>query len=111
MYDNFDDVAVTLHTIATDKGFWDNYYVSPNEFICTKLALIHSEVTEVLEAIRKNKPEHEITEEFADILIRTLDLFAGMNELWFKEKQSLSEVMAEKTIKNIKRPMLHGNKF
>ena len=111
MYENLDDIAVTLHTIATDKGFWDNYSLSPNEFICTKLALIHSEVTEVLEAVRKNKSEHEVAEEFADILIRTLDLFAGMNELWFKEKQSLSEVMAEKTIKNIKRPMLHGNKF
>lgn len=111
MYDDLDAVAVTLHTIASDKGFWDNYYVSPDEFICTKLALIHSEVTEVLEAIRKNKSEQEVVEEFADILIRTLDLFAGMNQLWFKEDHSIGEVMKQKTLKNLNRPTLHGNKF
>jgi NTP pyrophosphatase (non-canonical NTP hydrolase) len=106
-----DDLAVELHRTAVNKGFWDNYSVSPNEFVCTKLALIHSEVTEVLEAIRKNKPEEEIMDEFVDILIRTLDLYAGMNEKWFDQNRSIDFAMNRKRQKNTERPPLHGNKF
>jgi NTP pyrophosphatase (non-canonical NTP hydrolase) len=108
---NLDELAHSLHNTAVNKGFWDNYSDSPNEFICTKLALIHSEVTEVLEAIRKSKTEQEIMDEFADIIIRTLDLYAGMNELWFKEKQSLQLALSNKRGINSSRQRLHGNKF
>jgi len=108
---NLDDLAETLHRTAVEKGFWNNYDDAPNEFICTKLALIHSEVTEVLEAIRKSKSEKEVMDEFADILIRTLDLYAGMNERWFKEKQSMEFAMNQKRNVNSTRPKLHGNKF
>jgi NTP pyrophosphatase (non-canonical NTP hydrolase) len=108
---NLDDLATSLHESAVRKGFWDNYDVAPNEFVCTKLALIHSEVTEVLEAIRKNKEEKEVMDEFADILIRTLDLFAGMNDLWFKEKQSIQFAVNNKRNINMSRQKLHGNKF
>lgn len=106
-----DDLSVDLHRVAKNKGFWDNYDDAPNEFICTKLALIHSEVTEVLETIRKSKSESEVMDEFADIIIRTLDLFAGMNERWFKEPQSMDVAMSKKRQKNMDRPQLHGNKF
>lgn len=108
---NLDELADALHATATAKGFWDNYDDAPNEFICTKLALIHSEVTEVLEAIRKSKTEKEVMDEFADILIRTLDLYAGMNERWFKEQQSIQFAMNQKRNVNSNRPKLHGNKF
>jgi len=106
-----DELADSLHSSAVNKGFWDNYSDAPNEFICTKLALIHSEVTEVLEAIRKNKPEAEVMDEFADIIIRTLDLYAGMNNLWFKEKQSIQLALSNKRNKNLLRQKLHGNNF
>ena len=101
----------SFHKTAVEKGFWDNYDDAPNEFICTKLALIHSEVTEVLEAIRKNKSEEEVMAEFADILIRTLDLVSGMNERYFKEYQSIDLAVRLKTEKNSDRPRLHGNNF
>ena len=108
---NLNDMARDIHETAVEKGFWDNYYDSPNEFICTKLALIHSEVTEVLEAIRKNKGNEAIMEEIADVLIRTLDLYAGMNDRYFDENESLHDVMYEKMYKNSSRPRLHGNQF
>lgn len=108
---NLDELSNQFHDIAVKKGFWDNYAAAPNEFICTKLALIHSEVTEVLEAIRKEKPEEEIMAEFADILIRTMDLYAGMNERWFLDDRSLEFAVKKKTEINAERPKLHGNKF
>jgi NTP pyrophosphatase (non-canonical NTP hydrolase) len=108
---HLNDWANDFHLTAVEKGFWDNYDVAPNEFICTKLALIHSEVTEVLEAIRKSKGDEEIMSEFADIIIRTMDLYAGLNERFFENKMSLDFAVRLKMEKNSDRPALHGNNF
>ena len=109
---NLDELASSVHKTAVDKGFWQGYHESnANAFICMKLALIHSEVTEVLEAIRKDKTEKEVMDEFADIIIRTLDLYAGMNERWFDENQSIQFAINQKRNVNSGRKKLHGNKF
>lgn len=103
-----DVLAALLHETAIEKGFWDqpkNFDVFGN-----KLALIHSEVTEVLEAIRKNKGSEKIVEEMVDILIRTLDLYASMRNGGFVE-HSLDEVLFKKMEINKERLRLHGNLF
>jgi NTP pyrophosphatase (non-canonical NTP hydrolase) len=103
-----DALAAVLHETAIEKGFWDG----PKNFdvIGNKLALVHSEVTEVLEAIRKNKGSRDIVEEMADILIRTLDLYASMRNAGFVT-ESLDEILSDKMNKNKLRPKLHGNLF
>lgn len=103
-----DALSAVLHETATEKGFWDGEY--SNDKIGNKLALIHSEVTEVLEAIRKEQGSEKIVEEIADILIRTLDLYAAMRN---QESvvHSLDEVLQNKINKNKERPRLHGNLF
>ena len=103
-----DAFSAILHETAIEKGFWP-HEIDTN-IVCTKLALIHSEVTEVLEAIRKNKPTSEVVEEIADILIRTLDLYAALrNHEWVTE--SLDEILETKININKERPRLHGNLF
>ena len=103
-----DALAAILHETAVEKGFWEgeiNY-----DKIGNKLALVHSEVTEVLEAIRKNKGSEEIVEEMADVVIRLLDLYAAM----MNSKDvvhSFDEVLAKKMNVNSNRPRLHGNLF
>lgn len=103
-----DVLAALLHETAIEKGFWN----SPKNFdvFGNKLALVHSEVTEVLEAIRKNKGSEQIVEEMVDILIRTLDLYASMRNAGFVE-HSLDEILFTKMEKNKVRPQLHGNLF
>jgi NTP pyrophosphatase (non-canonical NTP hydrolase) len=103
-----DVLAALLHETAIEKGFWD----SPKNFdvFGNKLALVHSEVTEVLEAIRKNKGSEEVVEEMADVLIRTLDLYASMRNAGFIT-HSLDEILFSKIEKNKARPKLHGNLF
>lgn len=103
-----DALAAVLHETAIEKGFWSN----PKNFdvFGNKLALVHSEVTEVLEAIRKNKGSEEVVEEMADILIRTLDLYAAMRNGGFIT-HSLDEILFNKIEKNKVRPKLHGNLF
>jgi NTP pyrophosphatase (non-canonical NTP hydrolase) len=109
MYDNiFDNFAIELHNNAKEKGFW------PEEiddiFIAKQCMMIVSEVTEVMEAVRKDKGEEEITKEFADIIIRTLDLYAGMVDSGYT-RLSLDNALNEKVEFNKTRPEKHGVRF
>ena len=77
---HIDKLSADLHDNAVDKGFWDPLKVNYEQgyefvFYAKQLAMIHSEVTEVLEAMRKNKGEEQVVEELADILIRVFDFF------------------------------------
>lgn len=103
-----DALAATLHQTAVEKGFWEGEVT--HDKIGNKLALVHSEVTEVLEGIRKSKGSEAIVEEMADIVIRLLDLYAAMRDENMIE-HSLDEVLDKKLNINKERPRLHGNLF
>jgi NTP pyrophosphatase (non-canonical NTP hydrolase) len=106
----FDNLAIELHKNAIEKGFWPESEDVDDIFIAKQLMMIVSEVTEVMEAIRKDKGEEEITKEFADILIRTLDLYAGVVEAGYT-RLSLDEALKEKVDFNKTRPEKHGVRF
>ena len=103
-----DALAAMLHETAKEKGFWDGEY--SHDKIGNKLALVHSEVTEVLEAIRKSKGSEQVVEEMADVIIRLLDVYAAMRN---EEKilHSLDEILEKKININKDRQRLHGNLF
>lgn len=103
-----DALSATLHETAIEKGFWDGEIT--HDKIGNKIALVHSEVTEVLEAIRKDKGSKEIVEEMSDIIIRLLDLYAAMRNSEIIT-DSLEEALENKINKNKSRPRLHGNLF
>ncbi len=105
---SLDLMARRVHLIAKSKGFWDgdiNY-----DKIGNKLALVHSEVTEVLEAIRKDQGSEKTVEEVADVIIRLVDVYQAMINTG-QIKDYLDFVLEKKIIKNMERPALHGNKF
>jgi len=108
MLQMFDDLAEDLHGTAKEKGFW------PEEiddiFIAKQCMMIVSEVTELMEAVRKDKGEQEIVLETADILIRTLDLYAGLVEAGYTTI-SLDYALQEKSNINKDRPQKHGVRF
>ena len=103
-----DAFSAVLHESALEKGFWDGDITYDK--LGNKLALVHSEVTEVLEAIRKDQGSEAIVEEIADVLIRLLDIYAAMMNEGFVE-HSLDEVLDNKINKNKERQRLHGNLF
>lgn len=105
-----DDMAIELHKMAVSKGFWPNPEEVDDIFIAKQMMMIVSEVVEAMEAIRKDKGEEEITKEFADIFIRTLDLYAGMVEAGYT-RFSLDEILKEKINFNATRPEKHGVRF
>lgn len=103
-----ENLANELHETATSKGFWDDQVNI--HFVLAKLALVHSEVSEVLEAVRKSQGDEKVVEEMADIIIRLLDLYAGMKEYgWISGDVYLDGILLEKADVNAQRPQMHGN--
>ncbi|NBU99875.1 MAG: hypothetical protein EBS31_00130 [Burkholderiaceae bacterium] len=108
MYLMFDELAEQLHETAVAKGFWPEDV--DDIFITKQLMMIVSEAVEVMEAIRKDKGEDQIADEMADILIRTLDLYAGLVEHGYT-KVSLDYALDKKANVNKDRPERHGVRF
>lgn len=104
---SFDEISTELHQTARSKGFYDRLDMTDFNSQAKQLAMIHSEVTEVLEALRKEKGEKAVVEEIADILIRSFDLFAALRESGVVTS-SLDEVFNEKVGINKERPRMHG---
>ena len=82
---------------VTTPSDWQDTYKVP-----AVLALIHSEVSEALEAFRKND-DTNFAEEIADVIIRALDLTAGLGI-------DIDSEIATKMEKNKKRGYRHGGK-
>lgn len=104
---SLDELAVDLFETATAKGFHDGKDFTSIEWQLSKIALIHSECSEVLEALRKEKGEQAVVEEIADILIRTFDFYHCLVEGGVVSL-SLDEVLEAKANKNKTRPHMHG---
>lgn len=85
-----------VHETAVSKG----WYEQPVAFT-THIALAHSELSEALEADRKNHGRYKVAEELADVLIRTLDMAAAHN-------LDLAGALIEKMEKNKSRSYRHG---
>ena len=108
---DMDDLAHTLHANALAKGFYEPL-TRMNEqdniiFQLKQLAMIHSEVSEVLEAMRKEKGHDVVVEELADIIIRVLDFWAYLSQTHYTNK-SLAAAVNEKAAVNRDRPQKHG---
>lgn len=86
------------HENAVDHGFWD----IPREF-GTMIALVHSELSEALEADRKGDKEH-VAEELADVFIRLADLCGGL-------EIDIESAILAKMEKNKDRPRMHGKEY
>lgn len=106
--DIFDALGNEIHPTNRRNGFWGEPEMM-DKYVA-KLGLIHSEVTEVLEALRKSQGADKVTEEFADILIRTFDLYAVLVDAGEADPR-LYKVMMDKIETNKTRKPKHGNRW
>ena len=103
-------LADEVHETAVDKGFWPD--AVDDIFITKQLMMIVSEAVEVMEAIRKDKGKQEVADEMADIVIRTLDLWAGLKKHnYVEDNADLQVTFNNKTNTNKTRPERHGVRF
>lgn len=110
---NLDALARTLHDTAQKKGFWEPIDRMEEQdrfvFFAKQCMMISSEATEVMEALRKSKGEEAVVEELCDIIIRVLDLWAGL-EKYGEVSSSIDQTLIKKMNINTSRPRLHGVK-
>jgi hypothetical protein len=95
-----------VHEANVRKGFWPENKADRN--VGEMLALIHSEISEGLEAYRHNNaPDDHLPEylglsvELADAVIRILDMDAGLD-------LRVSSALSGKLLYNLSRPHKHG---
>lgn len=121
------NLSKEIYKANKEKGFWDSRELIPNvmnllscpivdiestqkAFNAQMLCLIHSEISEALEADRKDLMDDKLPHrkglevELADALIRILDMAGGLG-------MDLGGAVEEKLAYNTTRPFKHGKQF
>jgi hypothetical protein len=99
---NVNSLSTLCNGLSTDAGWWKGNEEPSIECLAVKLCLVHSEVSEALEGLRKglqddHLPERKMFEvELADVLIRVFDL-AGQLDM------DLGGAMVDKLLYNQQR--------
>lgn len=111
----FNEAAKVAHKMAREKGWWDCPVLTNGQIADRNngelIALMHSELSECLEALRHDNPPSEhipnfsgAEEELADVIIRIMDFAIARN-------LDVGRAIAYKMRFNAKREHKHGGKI
>lgn len=102
----FQQAMERVHQNAVDKGFWENQR-NDGEAI----ALIHSELSEALESLRKGDPPDKHLPEYGGTIVELADAIIRIMDLAQARHWPLAEAILAKMVFNATRERKHGKEF
>ena len=102
----FNKVAGEVHETAKEKGWWESERVA-GELI----ALMHSELSEALEAIRHHNPPDDKVPEFTGVEAELADCIIRIMDMAQERGYRVAEALIAKAAYNKSRPYRHGGKL
>ena len=113
-------LGAEVNNHAHKNGFWDHQFLSDGvhptrisnpSIDAEKLCLVHTEISEAVEALRAGDPPDDKIPEFSGMEAELADAIIRIVEFAQEKNLRLGEAIVAKHAYNLTRPYKHGKKF
>jgi NTP pyrophosphatase (non-canonical NTP hydrolase) len=105
---SLNELAHEIYLTSVEHGFWEE---GDNRNRGEMIALMHSELSEALEAVRHGNPTDQHCPQFSSLQIELADCIIRILDLAYAESFDMDEAIRAKMDYNKTRPYKHAKEF